>query len=326
MRHSCPLPDALVYYEEQRVHSSRLTQLTGIVFNIQRFSVNDGPGIRTTVFLKGCPLHCPWCHNPESISPKKEIALRADRCIRCGDCLAACRNHAVVHTNGTYVTLRERCLDCGECVDVCVAEGRTIVGNEMTAAEVLSEIRKDVVFFDQSGGGATFSGGEPFLQHEFLLSLLLACRQQGIHTTVDTTGYTSPSILERVARHTDLFLYDLKTLDDERHQEYTGISNRRILGNLRLLATWNRRVIVRVPIIPGVNDDDDHLHAIGAFVGSLDTIEEIHVLPYHPAGIDKYQRLGREYAMASTTSPQKEKLLAMAALLRHHVPLVAVGG
>jgi pyruvate formate lyase activating enzyme len=300
--------------------------ITGLIFNIQRFSINDGPGIRTTVFLKGCPLHCPWCHNPESLSPKNEIALRADRCVQCGDCYEVCKNHAILKADGSYSTLREKCLICGDCVDVCVSEGREMIGKEMTTGEVLEEIKKDTVFYLQSGGGATFSGGEPFMQHEFLISSLRACQQEGIHTAVDTTGYTSPSILERVAQYTDFFLYDLKTMDDDRHQLFTGVSNQYILKNLCLLAGWKKQIVVRVPIIPGFNDDEKNILAIGNFISRLGTIREMQLIPYHESGIEKYRRLGMEYSMTYATPPDREKLNRLVEIARGCVPLVALGG
>ncbi len=312
--------------ESDKLCESGDETITGVIFNIQRYSVNDGPGIRTTVFLKGCPLHCPWCHNPESLSTEKDLALRPERCIRCGVCFATCKNHAVHKDDGTYTTIREKCLKCGDCIELCVADGRVIFGEEVTTEEVLGEIKKDVVFYRQSGGGASFSGGEPLLQHEFLSSLLEACKLEGIHTTVDTTGYTSPSILERVAASTDLFLYDIKTLDDDLHRQYTGVSNQRILANLRLLAGWKKDIIVRVPVIPGINDNEISIRAISIFVGHIGSVRELHLLPYHESGVEKYHRLGLEYAMKSVSPPRPEKLELLMSIARHYVPTVSAGG
>jgi pyruvate formate lyase activating enzyme len=300
--------------------------MTGLIFNIQRFSVNDGPGIRTTVFFKGCPLHCSWCHNPESISSVREVALRADRCIQCGDCLAICKNGAIYRENGSYVIHREQCLQCGECVDVCVADARALVGKEMTVEEVMKEIRTDTSFFTQSGGGVTFSGGEPLLQYEFLLALLETCRLEEIHTTVDTTGFTSAAILKSIAENTDLFYYDLKSFNDAKHREYTGVSIQIILQNLKLLAAWDKKVIVRIPLIPSLNDDEENIRALGAFVASLQTIQEIHLLPYHRSGIDKYQRIGVEYTLASLAISNQEMLQSAERMLKQYVPHVTIGG
>ncbi len=300
--------------------------MTGLIFNIQRFSVNDGPGIRTTVFLKGCPLHCRWCHNPESISPHKELILREDRCVRCGDCMKLCKNGAIREEGGSYVTSRERCKQCGDCTKLCYAEAREIVGYEVTVDEIVREVEKDRVFFDESGGGVTFSGGEPLMQHEFLRSALEACKKRNFHTTVDTTGFTSASILESLSASVDLFLYDLKTLDDGKHREYTGVSNRTIIGNLRLLSRLGKNVIVRVPVIPGVNDGPEDIREIGTFVASLGNIPEIQLLPYHQTGVDKYSRLGVEYTMKRTATPTAERMHEIAGQLRTHVSLVSIGG
>jgi len=300
--------------------------MTGIVFNIQQFSVNDGPGIRTTVFLKGCPLRCRWCHNPESISPTKDLILREDRCLRCGDCMTLCKNGAITELDGRFVTSRERCKQCGDCVELCYAGAREIVGKEMTTEEVLHEIEKDVVFFDESGGGVSFSGGEPFLQHEFLLELLEACKKRGIHTVVDTTGFTSPAILKQSVPYVDLYLYDLKILDDVKHKDYTGVSNRLILENLELLTQWHQDVIVRIPVIPGFNDAANDIRQIGTFLATLGGVREVQLLPYHQTGIEKYRRLGIEYKMDHAVPPTAGQMNEIASQLSGLVSLVTVGG
>ena len=300
--------------------------MKGLVFNIQRFSVNDGPGIRTTVFLKGCPLRCKWCHNPESISPDQQLVLREDRCVRCGDCFALCKNHAVQRVDGGFTTVRDVCVECGECSEVCNADARQIAGKAMTESEVMGEIEKDVIFYEHSGGGASFSGGEPLLQHEFLCSLLEACKKKGIHTVVDTTGMTSPEILERVSAFVDLFLFDLKMLDDAKHREFTGVSNSMILSNLRRLAEMKKQVIVRIPIIPGVNDDPREIRESGAFIASLGNVAEIHLLPYHTIGVEKYHRLGEEYEMQQTVPPSADDLSTIVKELLNYVPSVSIGG
>jgi pyruvate formate lyase activating enzyme len=300
--------------------------MKGLVFNIQRFSVNDGPGIRTTVFLKGCPLHCTWCHNPESISPDQQLLLRDDRCIRCGDCFALCKNHAVQRVNGSFSTIRDACVECGDCIEVCNSEAREIAGKEMTVDEVLREIEKDIVFYDQSGGGASFSGGEPLLQHEFLTALLRECKKKKIHTVVDTTGLTSPQIFERVSEFVDLFLFDLKSMDDTKHIKFTGVSNSQILDNLKHLAKQRKEVIVRIPVIPGVNDDPAEIRASGSFVSSLGNVREIHLLPYHTTGIEKYRRLGMRYEMHDTIPPSADDLRAIVNELRNYVSSVCIGG
>jgi pyruvate formate lyase activating enzyme len=300
--------------------------MTGRIFNIQRFSVNDGPGIRTTVFLKGCPLNCAWCHNPESISPEKEVLLYMDRCIRCGKCVEICHHHAAIPINGAYGVDREQCTHCGECVDECVSEARNIVGRDMMVKEVMEEILKDQIYYEQSGGGVTFSGGEPLLQHEFLIALLTECRKEGIHTAVDTTGLTSPDILRKVAEQTDLFLYDIKTMDDGRHRQFTGVSNRPILDNLRLLDEWNKRVIIRVPVIPGVNMDLVSIGKIGEFSASLKNIREINLLPYHKTGIGKYGRIDAEYLLEAAEPPTEHQMSRVVEKLKPYGLQIAIGG
>ena len=307
-------------------HFLAVVGMKGLVFNIQRFSVNDGPGIRTTVFLKGCPLHCKWCHNPESISTDPQLLLRDDRCIRCGECFSLCKNHAVQRMNGSFVTIRDACAECGDCIEVCNAEAREIAGKELTVQEVMREIEKDIVFYSQSGGGASFSGGEPLLQHEFLMELLQECKKKNLHTVVDTTGLTSPEILERVSRFVDLFLFDLKTLDDAKHIEFTGVSNSQILENLKHLADLGKEVIVRIPVIPGVNDDPAEIRASGSFVSSLGNVREIHLLPYHTTGLEKYRRLGMEYEMHDTLPPSADDLSVIVKELRNYVSSVCIGG
>ncbi|HTO94996.1 MAG TPA: glycyl-radical enzyme activating protein, partial [Bacteroidota bacterium] len=216
--------------------------LTGTIFNIMRFSVHDGPGIRTTVFLKGCPMHCAWCHNPEALAGTPELMLRPERCIACGDCMALCPHGAVSATEGGYVTDADLCARCGTCADACAAGAREIVGREMTIEEVMREVERDATFYRESGGGVTFSGGEPLLQHRFLIMLLRACGERNLHVAVDTSGYASPEVLYRVAELTDLFLYDLKSVNDNIHRRFTGASGALIRGNLQRLASWGKRV------------------------------------------------------------------------------------
>ncbi len=300
--------------------------MTGVVANIMRFAVNDGPGIRTTVFLKGCPLRCQWCHNPETISPRQEIAVREDRCIGCGACVEACEEGATLRVDGALVFSRASCVRCGRCVEACCSGARGLVGREMTAEEVVEEIRRDEVFYGESGGGATFSGGEPLLQHEFLLALLRGSRERGIHTAVDTSGYAAAAVLETVASAADLFLYDLKLIDEERHRRFTGVSNRVILDNLRRLAGRGARVVVRVPLIPGVNDDEENIEQTGRLVASVGGVTRIDVLPYHDSGAAKSHRLGETHRLPPVSRPMPAQLEWVAAILRRHITDVSIGG
>jgi len=299
--------------------------MTGTIFNIQRYSINDGPGIRTTVFLKGCPLSCKWCHNPESISPDKEILIRENRCIRCGECFLRCNYFAVKSLDGEYITDQETCAQCGRCVEVCFTDARAIVGKEMTVDDVMNEVEKDVIFYNQSGGGVTFSGGEPFLQHEFLIELLKASKKKNLHTAIDTSGFTSSEILQKASRFIDLYLYDIKTLDDTLHKSFTGVSNRLILENLKKLLEWQKNIIVRIPLIPGINNNLEQMRQIGKFISSLQQIQEVHVLPYHRTGIEKYNRLGVEYSFKKDLMISKESLNKFQDELLRYIPTVVVG-
>jgi len=299
--------------------------LKGIVFNIMRYSVHDGPGLRTTVFLKGCPLICRWCHNPESQASAREIVFRENRCIACGDCMAACPAEAI-SAPGEVPTAEDGCLACGACADACPTEAREIIGRELTVSEVMAEILKDLPFYEESGGGVTFSGGEPLAQPEFLGALLRGCREQGIHTALDTSGAAAFPIINAIRSLVDLFLYDLKIMDDERHQRETGVSNAVILDNLRKLCAAGHAVRVRVPIIPGVTDDQDNLRQIGAFVAALPNRPPIELLPYHAAGMEKYRLLHRQDGLPPTPSPTATRLEEIAAPLRRMGLEVSIRG
>jgi pyruvate formate lyase activating enzyme len=275
---------------------------TGIVFNIMRFSVHDGPGIRTTVFLKGCPLDCRWCHNPEGRSFRPEPMYFEERCRHCGECAAVCPEHAIENVNGAMRSRPDRCRRCGACVEACAAAAREIAGRRASVAEVLSEIERDVVFFDESGGGVTLSGGEPVAQHRFALALLAACRARGIHTAIETCGYAHPDVFRRVAQAADLVLFDVKMADREKHRRYTGVWNDRILANLEGLAAAARPPVVRIPVIPGVNDSDADIAQFTAYLGRIG-IRRVDLLPYHAMGSDKHERLGGHAWEADASAP-----------------------
>jgi len=280
--------------------------MTGTVFNVMHYALHDGPGIRTVVFLKGCPLACQWCHNPESQGSRPELMITAERCIGCGDCQTVCPTGAAVLIGGVPGAT-EACTACGRCVGVCLAGARTIAGRTMTVAEVMSELVRDCVFFEESGGGVTFSGGEPFMQPAFLRNLLEACREQGISTAVETCGMTDQGELLGMADKVDLFLYDVKLMDTARHGESTGVGNETILTNLAALAEVHAHVIIRFPVIPGVNDDSENVSLMVAMMNRLG-LRGIDLLPYHRIGTDKYRRLGRPYQLADLQPPGVEAM------------------
>jgi len=298
---------------------------TGIIFNIQRYSIHDGPGIRTTVFLKGCPLNCWWCQNPESQTDKQEMIFWEDRCIGCALCSINCPSGAISMKDGKPVTNRNECIMCGKCSRICPARAREIMGSKVSVDDVIKEVEKDLIFYEESGGGATFSGGEPLSQSEFLGALLDGCKEKKIHTAVDTSGYIPWKILERLNSKIDLFLYDLKIMDDKRHKKYTGVSNNLILENLKKLCLVHHNIFIRFPIIPGINDDDQNIREMGEFLSSL-KIAQINLLPYHFMGIDKYKRLERIYKLADIHSPSKEKLSDISTILRNFNLKVKLGG
>ena len=299
---------------------------TGFIFDIKRYAIHDGPGIRTTVFMKGCPMACRWCHNPEGIEPTPFLAYRKERCIRCGACVESCPEQALRLESEGVVPSGSLCKNCFTCTEICPAEAREKVGREVTASELLGEIQKDIPFYDTSGGGVTFSGGEPLLQAEFLIELLKLCGHEHIHRAVDTSGHASRETLMSVAEHTDLFLYDLKMADSDKHEKYTGVSNHLIPDNLSHLAREKVYLIIRLPLIPGVNDDVASLDRIGLFLDRLPGVEKVHILPYHDFQKTKYSRFEMQYGSANLALPTGDMLLRAKKRLENFGLEVTVGG
>ena len=291
---------------------------SGTIFDIKKYSINDGPGIRTTIFFSGCPLSCLWCHNPESQSLKSELLYRAGRCLLCGDCIQACPEEAVSLDKGStsVITDRHKCTRCQTCVTTCYSGAREFSGREVTVNEVMTDIRRDVLFYDESHGGVTFSGGEPLLQPTFLSALLRACRAEEIHTVVDTSGFANWKVFERIYEDVDLFLYDLKHMDSRHHREITGVPNDVILENLRRLMAAGANCIVRIPLIPGINDDEKNLFESGNFLAHLSRIPGVELMAYHNIARGKYEALGREYRLTETKPPTQATMQHAADVLR----------
>jgi len=280
--------------------------LRGLVFDIQKFSLHDGPGIRTTVFMKGCPLACRWCSNPESQSPKQEIMTYDIRCIACGKCAEACGTGAITFDGVKREIDWEKCIECLECAKACPARGIECVGRYMTVDQVVAKVEQDRIFYDNSGGGMTVSGGEPLVQWEFVSSVLQRCREKGIHTALDTCGMAPWKNVERVIEHADLVLFDIKHMDSAVHKKGTGVGNETILENARKVAqrvtTW-----IRIPLIPGFNDSESNLTRVARFASEIGA-KKISLLPYHDLGSSKYPKLGRTYPMEDAPLFAEEKV------------------
>lgn len=289
--------------------------MKGTVFNIQKMSVHDGPGIRTTVFFKGCPLHCLWCSNPESQSVEKEIACFQARCVKCGYCAQVCPRDLIEKEPPFEITDRSQCDLCEICVKECCTNAKKIVGEEYTADELVYEILKDKSFYDSSGGGVTFSGGEPLMQQPFLLEVLKQCREKGVHTAIETTGFADLDKLLEAAEHLDLIFFDVKQMDEETHKQVTGVSNELILTNLVALAKAHSNIIVRIPVIPGINDSEENISRTAALTAELG-IGTLELLPYHNLGEVKYGQLGRKYALSEIKAPDEDRMKEIAELAK----------
>ena len=282
------------------------TQITGTVFNIQRYSIDDGPGVRTTVFVKGCPLRCRWCSNPESQSFKPQWSYRYTSCKQCGKCIAVCPEGALSMGPDGLIHDEAKCTLCGKCVKKCLHEALSISGKVMTAQEAYNVVKRDKDYYDKDGG-CTCSGGEILSQPDFVAAVFRLCHENGIHTCADTSGYGSREALEKIMEHADLFYYDLKHLDGALHEEFTGVKNDLILDNLRFLAEHEKEIVIRVPLIPGVNASEEHLTLLANAVREITPDSLVNLLPYHEYGKNKYRMIGMDYPMPETAAMTQEE-------------------
>lgn len=296
----------------------------GVLFNIQRYSLHDGPGIRTIPFLKGCPLACKWCSNPESQRPQPEVIYKKNDCIECGKCIAVCRQQAISTRNRFFID-RERCIQCGECTQVCPTAALEMKGKRMTVAAVMLELQKEENLFRRSGGGITLSGGEPLAQPVFARELLKACKERGWHTAIETTGMASREVIEQVFPWVDLALTDIKAINPQVHASFTGVSNQRILENL-IRISFITQTVVRVPVIPGVNDNPQEMRSIAEFARLMSRVDTLHLLPYHSFGENKYALLGRDYSLANIAPPDENRMALLQAEIEASGLSCQIGG
>ena len=297
---------------------------SGTVFDIQRFSLHDGPGIRTIVFLKGCPLSCKWCSNPESQNMKPVIMYKKNECLHCGRCINACSRKAISFENKTFID-RSICTGCGECANACPAGALVVKGKTMTVQQLIRELKMDATTYRRSGGGITLSGGEPLVQYEFAAELLRACKAQGWDTAIETTGAGITEAVEKVIPYVDTVLLDIKHLDTEKHKKFTGIGNEQILKNAARISQISSTV-VRVPVIPGFNYSEEEIRAITEFAKMLRGVRTIHLLPYHTFGENKYDLLGRDYALADIKPLKPEELEHLKTMVEREGFQCIIGG
>ena len=296
----------------------------GLIFDIQRYSIHDGPGIRTLIFMKGCPLSCLWCCNPESQSPSQETMFTPNKCIGCKRCIEVCPTGAAEKKDP--VAAHQLCVVCGKCVKACPSTARQMVGRYVSSDEVVEEVEKDLLFYRRSGGGVTVTGGEPLMQADFVSMLLKRCREKGIHTALETCGYAKWEDFKKVLGYVDLTLYDIKYMNTERHRELIGVGNELILQNAKKVAGLGKDMVVRVAVIPDCNDSLENMEAIAEFARNLRRVEEIHLLPYHRLGESKYDRLGKSYKLKGVKPLDKESLSKQKKIIESYQLKVQVGG
>ncbi len=298
----------------------------GIVFDIQKYCIHDGPGIRTVIFMKGCPLRCLWCANPESQEQEPQFAFFKDKCIGDKICVESCGSAALSFSKQGLIRDWEKCILCENCARVCYAKAIQLYGKVMYVDQIVEECLRDEAFYKKSGGGITLSGGEPLFQPEFALALLKAFHQYHIHTAIETTGFYSRERLKQAVLDTDLFLYDLKGIDDGKHRKFTGVSNRKILENLCFLSETGKEIIIRIPLIPEHNSFPEDIHQLIAFLKGLPRKHEIHLLPYHRLGVFKYDVLGKNYTISDLKPPQTEEMEVIKKEFEKNDLQVKIGG
>lgn len=295
------------------------------IFNIQKFCVHDGPGIRTTVFFKGCPLKCTWCHNPESQNYHKEILYTKSKCTLCGNCVRVCKNNAINLTNNILETNIDKCFFNGDCCISCLNDAREIAGKEYSVSEVIKEVVKDKVFYKNSNGGVTLSGGEPLIYKNFVVELLKKLKDENIHTAIDTCGEVDFKTLENVSKYTDIFLYDIKIMDDDKHKYYTGVSNKTIINNLIELNKIHNNINLRLPLIEGINTDKSQITGVLKLL-KYTNIKKINLLPYHNIAMHKYEQLSRNYDLENMKRPTDKNLNRIMELFVREGYEVKIGG
>jgi len=302
-------------------------QTKGTIFDLKKFAIHDGPGIRSTVFFKGCPLRCRWCHNPEGMSPAREVMVFAQRCLAaCRECLELCPEKVLTKDKKGIVLNRYLCNACGLCAAACPCEALQMAGRKVSVDQVMTELAKDAIFYQDSGGGVTFSGGEPLAQIDFLHELLLACKERGWHTTVDTCGHAPFASFEKIMPLVDLFLYDLKIIAAAKHRRLTGLPNGLILENLARLSLGASSLAIRIPLIPGRNDSQTDIKQLADFCAALPHVHPVHLLPYHRGGSGKRKRLGQADPLPGTRPPTAANMQKIKEIFRRRKLTVTLGG
>ena len=297
------------------------------VFDIQRFSLDDGPGIRSVVFFGGCPLRCLWCHNPEGLNPQARLTYNSERCVSCGICVVTCpRGAHSIDSDGTHQLDRAKCISCGACTEVCAETALNMSLREMSVDEVADEVLQDAPFYENSGGGVTLSGGEPLIREDFVVELVKRLHGEGVSVAVETSGYVKEEAFSRMARDIDMFLFDFKESDPERHMQVTGVDPQLILKNLDTLDRLGRKTVLRCPLIPCINDREDHAKAIASIAEKHPNIDHVEIMPYHSLGLSKYAQLGYEPQYDSRKDMSRDDANAFVSLVKEHTAKRVVVG